>query len=40
MDYFWTHKDNIPEGMGYGQFTWKHLLYLAAVSFFVIGSVM
>ena len=40
MNSFWTHKDNIPEGMGYGQFTWKHLLYLAAVAVCVILSVM
>ena len=32
MKYFWTHKDNIPEGVGYGQFTWKHFLWLAVTA--------
>ncbi|MBQ7991396.1 MAG: YwaF family protein [Solobacterium sp.] len=35
MKYFWTHKDNIPEGMGYGQFTWSHFLWIAASVLFV-----
>lgn len=29
MKYFWTHKDNIPEGMGYGQFTREHFIWIA-----------
>jgi uncharacterized membrane protein YwaF len=35
MKYFWTHKDNIPQGMGYGQFTRKHFLWIAASVLFV-----
>ena len=36
MKYFWTHKDNIPDGVGYGQFTPKHFLWLAAVVLYVV----
>ena len=28
MKHFWTHKDNIPEGLGYGQFKPGHFLWL------------
>ena len=35
MKYFWTHKDNIPEGMGYGQFTPGHFIWLAITAVFV-----
>ena len=36
MNHFWTHKDNIPDGMGYGQFTVKHLIWLVLTAAFVI----
>ncbi|MBQ9036030.1 MAG: YwaF family protein [Erysipelotrichaceae bacterium] len=39
MKYFWTHKDNIPEGMGYGQFSFKHLMWLILTIIFVVGVV-
>ena len=39
MKYFWTHKDNIPEGLGYGQFTLKHFLWLAVSAVFVTAYV-
>ena len=29
MKHFWTHKDNIPEGLGYGQFTPGHFGWLS-----------
>ena len=29
MKHFWTHKDSIPDGLGYGQFTSGHFLWLA-----------
>ena len=35
MKYFWTHKDNIPAGLGYGQFTVKHFVWLALTVLFV-----
>ena len=40
MQYFWTHKDCIPEGKGYGQFTTKHFLWLAATALFVVGFIL
>ena len=33
MEYFFTHKENIPEGIGYRQFGWKHLTMLGLVFF-------
>ena len=29
MNHFWTHKDKIPQGYGYGQFTLAHFLWIA-----------
>lgn len=28
MKYFWTHRDNIPEGMGFGQFSLIHFIWI------------
>ena len=39
MKYFWTHKDNIPEGMGYGQFSIKHLMWLILTISLIVGVV-
>ena len=36
MDYFWTHRDNIPEGLGFGQFTLYHFIWLAAVTLLIV----
>ena len=33
--YFWTHKNHIPEGIGYGQFTPAHFVWIAASAMFV-----
>lgn len=33
--YFWTHKNHIPEGIGYGQFTPAHFVWIAASVIFV-----
>ena len=35
MNYFWTQTDKIPEGLGYGQFTKKHFIWIAVVAVFV-----
>ncbi len=40
MNYFWTHKDVMPEGHGYGQFTWKHFLWLAITAALIIAVVL
>lgn len=40
MKYFWTHKDNIPEGLGYGQFTWKHILWLIVTALGVAAFIL
>ncbi len=32
--YFWTHKENIPEGKGYGQFTASHFIWIAVTILF------
>ena len=37
MKYFWTHRDNIPEGYGYGQFTRKHFFLIAVTLLFIVG---
>ncbi len=34
--HFWTHKNHIPDGVGYGQFTRGHFLWIAASVLFVI----
>ncbi len=34
MEYFWTHKDNMPEGHGYGQFSFSHFMWIAACALF------
>ncbi len=39
MKYFWTHKDNIPEGMGYGQFSFQHLIWLLMTAALTTGFV-
>lgn len=39
MRYFWTHTDKIPEGMGYGQFTKKHFIWITILTLFVAGIV-
>ena len=31
MNYFWTHRDNIPEGLGFGQFSIAHLIWVLAM---------
>ena len=36
MKHFWTHKDNIPDGLGYGQFKPGHFVWLGITVFFVI----
>ena len=28
MEHFWTHPDNIAEGLGFGQFSLTHILYI------------
>ena len=35
MKYFWTHRYHIPEGMGYGQFTPAHLIWIALTTVFI-----
>ena len=40
MKYFWTHKDNIPEGMGYGQFTKQHCFWLVLTALFTLAYVL
>lgn len=39
MQHFWTHKDNIPEGKGYGQFGTGHLVWLFLTVLFTVGIV-
>lgn len=39
MKNFWTHRDNIPEGLGYGQFTPAHFLWIAITLLCVISGV-
>jgi len=39
MKHFWTHKDNIPEGMGYGQFSLHHLIWLLLTVTLVTGFI-
>lgn len=39
MKYFWTHRDNIPEGLGYGQFTPAHFLWIAVTFLCIIAGV-
>ena len=39
MKHFWTHKDNIPEGMGYGQFSFQHLIWLLMTAALTTGFV-
>ncbi|MCR5794762.1 MAG: YwaF family protein [Solobacterium sp.] len=34
MKYFWTHRDNIPDGYGYGQFTPAHFVWLVLTVLF------
>lgn len=34
MKYFWTHRDHIPEGMGYGQFAKAHLNWMVLTALF------
>jgi len=38
MNHFWTHRDNIPDGLGYGQFTRKHFMWMAVI-FLLVGIV-
>lgn len=35
MKHFWTHRDNIPEGLGYGQFSPKHMAWMSGVALFI-----
>ncbi|MCR5230000.1 MAG: YwaF family protein [Solobacterium sp.] len=39
MEHFWTHRDNIPEGLGYGQFSVKHFILIAVTCFFTAGVI-
>ncbi|MBQ1788182.1 MAG: hypothetical protein II004_04550, partial [Erysipelotrichaceae bacterium] len=39
MKHFWTHKDNAPDGIGYGQFTSGHFVWLLLTVLFTIGIV-
>lgn len=34
MKHFWTHRDNIPDGIGYGQFSPVHIILIAVTCFF------
>ncbi len=36
MKYFWTHRDNIPEGLGYGQFSAAHFILMALTVLFTV----
>ena len=36
MEHFWTHKDNIPGGLGYGQFKAGHFIWLSLTILFVV----
>ena len=36
MEYFWTHRDNIPEGLGFGQFTLAHFAWASAMVLMVV----
>lgn len=36
IKYFFTHYDNIPEGLGYGLFTLKHFLLLLITVLFIV----
>ncbi len=38
MNHFWTHRDNIPDGLGYGQFTRKHLVWMTLI-FLIVAAV-
>lgn len=31
MQYFWTHRENIPDGVGFGQFTFTHMLWVVVI---------
>ena len=39
MKHFWTHKERIPEGYGYGQFSLAHLLWITATVIFTVLAV-
>ena len=39
MKQFWTHKDNIPEGAGYGQFSFQHFIWLILTAALITGFV-
>ncbi len=36
MEYFWTHQENIPEGLGFGQFSPAHFIWLGIVVLFTV----
>ena len=36
MDYFWTHQDFIPEGLGFGQFSLIHIFLLFLSIVFIV----
>lgn len=36
MDYFWTHQDFIPKGLGFGQFTFIHIFLMLLSIVFVV----
>ncbi len=36
MKYFFTHRDHIPQGMGYGQFSPAHLIWIALTTVFIV----
>lgn len=38
MSYFWTHYDNIPEGLGFGQFSVAHLVWVAAMVLLIVAT--
>ncbi|MBR0474631.1 MAG: hypothetical protein IJJ19_06475, partial [Erysipelotrichaceae bacterium] len=40
MKQFWTHKDNIPEGLGYGQFSFLHFAWLILTAALITGFVL
>ena len=40
MNHFWTHKDNMPEGHGYGQFTPAHFAWIALCAILTVFAVI
>lgn len=40
MKYFWSIRETIPEGKGYGQFSYKHFIWLAVSTLFIFSMVI